>query len=62
MAAKGILAILAGYYNDKNASNYKPLREFAAEVRAGGEGEWQRELAEGVCALTGDTIKAEPVK
>jgi len=60
MAAKGRLAILAGYFNDKNAPNYKPLREFSAEVRSQFDG-FEAELDEltlGVCAITGDTIKA----
>jgi hypothetical protein len=64
MAAKGKLAILAGYFNDKNASNYKPLRDFSAEVRQQFDGfdAELMDLVEGVCAITGDTVRLDPVK
>jgi hypothetical protein len=55
MAAKGISAILAGYFNvgDGKRSN----TDFLAELKALKPSE-KAELAEGVCAITGDTIKA----
>lgn len=56
MAAKSAVVILAGYFNgDKTLPSYKPLREFAAEVRALSDAD-KTELAEGVCAITGDTL------
>lgn len=59
MAAKGRLAILAGYFNTDPATK-KPLREFSAEVREGfnGHDDALQELVDGVCAITGDTVKA----
>lgn len=64
MSAKGKLAILAGYFNSKDAPNYMPLRDFSAEIRREFEGFDAEllELTQGVCAITGDTIKVEPVK
>ncbi len=54
MAAKGISAILAGYFNvgEGKRSN----TDFLAELKSL-SAEEKRELAEGVCAITGDTVK-----
>lgn len=56
MAEKTAVAILNGYFN-KGQSNEKPLREFNEELKALSPEE-KKELAEGVCAITGDTLKA----
>ena len=55
MAAKGITAILAGYFNS-DPETKKPLREFASEVRELSDAE-RMDLATGVVKITGDTIK-----
>jgi hypothetical protein len=55
MAQTTALKAIAGYFNAKDAPNHKPLREFAAEVRMLSDEEKQ-ELAEGICAITGDTL------
>ena len=51
---KGITSILAGYFNAGGGK--RSLSEFQAELKALTTDE-KRELAEGVCAITGDTIK-----
>jgi hypothetical protein len=56
MAAKAITALLSGYFNAKDAPNYRPLREFVTELRDLSDAE-KLELAEGICEVTGDTIK-----
>ena len=58
MAAKGITTILAGYFNEKGAPNYVNLTAFAAELKKLSPEE-KLELALGVCAITGDTIKTD---
>lgn len=55
MAAKGITSILSGYFNQGDGK--RSMTAFAAELKALTDEE-KRELAEGVCAITGDTIKA----
>jgi len=57
MAAKAITALLSGYFNAKDAPNYKPLREFVGELRELTDDD-KAELAAGICEITGDTIKA----
>lgn len=52
MAAKGIATILSSYFN---ADKGKTIREFGAELKALTDAE-KLELAEGVCAITGDTV------
>lgn len=54
MAAKGITSILAGYFNTGDGK--RSLSAFQAELKALSTEE-KRALAEGVCAITGDTIK-----
>lgn len=49
------LKAIAGYFNEKGSPSYKPLKDFAAEVRALTDADKQ-ELAEGICAITGDTL------
>lgn len=51
---KTIVAVLAGYFNQGEGK--RPLSVFQQELKALTEEE-KRELAEGVCAITGDTIK-----
>jgi hypothetical protein len=53
MSAKKIPTILASYFN--TGEGKRPLSDFAAELRVLSPEEKQ-ELAEGVCAITGDTI------
>jgi hypothetical protein len=53
MAAKKITAILSGYFN--TGEGKRGASEFLAELKALSADE-KRELAEGVCAITGDTI------
>lgn len=53
MATKGVTAILAGYFNQGDGK--RALSEFQAELKALTTEE-KRELAEGVCRITGDTI------
>lgn len=55
MSAKGITSILAGYFNEGEGKRH--LKDFQTELKALNTEEKQ-ELAEGVCAITGDTIKA----
>jgi hypothetical protein len=54
MAAKGITAILTGYFNVDEGK--RPSSDWLKELKALTPEE-KRELAEGVCAITGDTIK-----
>lgn len=51
---KSAIKILAEYFNQGDGE--RPLREFAAEVRALSKDE-KRELALGVCEITGDTLE-----
>lgn len=55
MAVKKVAAILAGYFNVDEGK--RPAKEFLEELKALTTEE-KRELAEGVCAITGDTIDA----
>jgi uncharacterized radical SAM superfamily protein len=54
MADKGHTAILSGYFNQGDGK--RPLTVFRDELKALNDDE-KRELALGVCALTGDTLK-----
>lgn len=54
MTAKTITAILSGYFNEGEGK--RPLTAWRDELSALTVEE-KRELAEGVCAITGDTIK-----
>lgn len=55
MAAKGIVAILSGYFNQGDGKRSLPaFRDELAALTT----EEKQELAEGVCAITGDTIKS----
>lgn len=54
MAAKSIPQILAGYFNEGEGK--RSATDFLKELKALSDAE-KRELAEGVCAITGDTIK-----
>lgn len=53
MAAKGIPTILSSYFNQGDGK--RPLKEFAEEMKALTPEE-KMELAQGVCAITGDTV------
>jgi hypothetical protein len=53
MAAITPLKALAGYFNEGDGK--RPLRDFTAEIKALSTEEKQ-ELAEGVVAITGDTL------
>jgi hypothetical protein len=53
MAAKKVTAILAGYFNEGEGK--RAPSDFLQELKALTADE-KRELAEGVCAITGDTI------
>ena len=55
MAEKTIPVILSNYFNAGDAK--RPATEFLKELKELSLEE-KRELAEGVCAITGDTIKA----
>lgn len=58
MAAKGITAIIAGFFNkDSEGKTITPLRQFAGEVQALSDDDklW---FAEEICKITGDTVKA----
>lgn len=48
-----VLKALAGYFN--TGEGKKSLKEFSEEMKALTPEE-KRELAEGVCAITGDTL------
>lgn len=52
---KTVTAILTGYFNVGEGK--RPSREWLDELKALSADE-KAELAEGVCAITGDTIKA----
>lgn len=52
-AAKTITAILTGFFNQGEGK--RPAAEWLKEMKALTVDE-KRELAEGVCAITGDTI------
>lgn len=53
MAQTTVLKALAGYYNVGEGK--KSLRDFSAEIKELTDAE-KRELAEGVVAITGDTL------
>ena len=53
MAAKTVLKILTDYFNE--GAGKRSVRDWGAEIKALSADE-KRELAEGVCAITGDTI------
>jgi uncharacterized radical SAM superfamily protein len=53
MAAKGIVAILAGYFNQGDGK--RPLPHFRDELKELTDAE-KNELALDVCAITGDTL------
>lgn len=53
MATTTVLKALAGYFNTGDGK--KSLKEFSEEIKALSTEE-KRELAEGVCAITGDTL------
>lgn len=55
MAELTSLKILTGYFNEGDGK--RPLKEWAEEVKALSPEE-KTELANGVCAITGDTVKA----
>lgn len=54
MAQKTVLKTLTDYFNEGDGK--RPLVDWAEEVRALKTDE-KRELAEGVCAITDDTLK-----
>lgn len=54
MAEKTAVAILAGYFNQGDGK--RPLSDFQKEIKELSADE-KRELALGVCAITGDTLK-----
>jgi hypothetical protein len=54
MSALGVTSILAKYFNE--GAGKRSLSEFKDELNKLSTDE-KRELAEGVCAITGDTIK-----
>lgn len=56
MAAKSMLKILTDYFNVGDAK--VPMKAWADEMKALSPDE-KRELAEGVCSVTGDTIAAK---
>ena len=53
MAAKSMLKILTEYFN--SGEGKRGMSDWSTEVKALSPAE-KRELAEGVCAITGDTI------
>ena len=55
MAAKGIVSILAGFFNQGDGK--RPLPQFRDELKELTDDE-KMELALGVCAITGDTVTA----
>jgi hypothetical protein len=55
MAEKTVTAILSGYFNEGEGKRRLP--EWRDELSALSTDE-KRELAEGVCAITGDSIKS----
>lgn len=56
MAAKGTTSILAGYFNQGDGK--RPLPDFRDELKALSDTE-KVELAQGVCAITGDTLSGK---
>jgi hypothetical protein len=54
MAAKGVIAILTGYFNSGDGK--RPNGDWLAELK-NLTPEEKAELATGVCEITGDTIK-----
>lgn len=54
MAQKTVAVILSGYFNEGEGK--RPASDFLKELKALSPEEKQS-LAEGVCAITGDTIK-----
>lgn len=54
MTAKNVTSILAGYFNTGDGK--RPLTEFKDELGKLTPDE-KLELAKGVCAITGDTVK-----
>jgi len=57
MASKTILKTLTDYFNVGDGK--RPTRDWATEIKALSPDE-KRELAEGVCAITGDTLVTTP--
>jgi uncharacterized radical SAM superfamily protein len=55
MPSKGLIAILAGYFNQGDGK--RPLPDFRDELKELSDDE-KTALALGVCAITGDTLKA----
>lgn len=53
MAQKTVLKVLTDYFNVGDGK--RATRDWAAEIKALSTEE-KRELAEGVCAITGDTL------
>lgn len=53
MASKTVLKVLTDYFN--TGEGKRPTREWAQEIKALSTEE-KRALAEGVCAITGDTL------
>lgn len=54
MPAKTVTTALSGYFNE--GAGKRPASEFLKELKALTPEE-KLELAEGVCAITGDTLK-----
>jgi hypothetical protein len=54
VAEKSVTAILSGYFNQGDGK--RPLTAWRDELKALTDAE-KRELADGVCVITGDTIK-----
>lgn len=54
MASKGVVSILAGYFNQDDGK--RSLPEFRDELKELSDAE-KTELALAVCAITGDTLK-----
>lgn len=55
MAEKTVIKTLSDFFNEGEGK--RPLTDFAKEIRELSPEE-KLELAQGVCAITGDTIKA----
>lgn len=53
MAQTTVLKALVGYFN--TGEGKRPLKDFTAEIKQLTEEE-KLELAQGVCAITGDTL------
>lgn len=54
MAQVTVVKALAGFFNE--GAGKRPLAKFQQELKAMSDVE-KRELAEGVCAITGDELK-----